>query len=413
MDFEWNKFIARINNFYWNSPDIMQVLTNYKTLYIKIYEKISFEKNNSQDNQNRETLLKSLFSEIYTTSTMCNLCFTHFLEGAPLYNNVSNACFFTSLCMFLHETTRTKSISLKNFIYTNSLDYYNDKNSKYFCPFDNPSDELLKDIDTLKKRRYRLLSSKPVYHKRKEWAAMAKDSEHEWTFMYVLEAENDTLKDTFKRIGNLYNEINNALASPRGEGFDNTVKRAYKKFSSKLKKIKYENYLELQKVIFDHLCENEKYYGINLYRIEKESRPYITTNEVNQLLACKAIADREAILNRSAILNKIWFPNVYNDFASLDFVSDIEKTSLLFLLLLDIITPINCLLIDELVENNYLGEDWYDFLCELINKLAREIFYNPKDINYTITPESQENFMEIYSAAVQRVIYENTEIILP
>ncbi len=412
---EWNEFIERTNNFHWNSDQLRQIMISNKPYYeyfCKLKNRL-LQGIDKPEKQNRVKLLNAFFYGVYTAITMSDLNFTYFLEGASLHDNVYNACLFNTLCMFLHETTRAKGKTILKFIYDNSLDYYNDKNSEQFCPFDHPSYELLKNEAALRKQRHRLLSSRPVYNKRSEWSAIAKDSEYEWTFMYTLEAADETLKDTFKRIGNLYKDISNVLITPRDENFDKKVEMAYKSFLSKLKKIKYEKYLELSKEIYDHIGENTEYYGINLYRIEKELRPYITTSEVNQLLACETVADEEAILTKSVMLNDICFPKVYKDFANLPLWSDTEKCALRFRILCDRIIPINCLIIDELIEKKYFGENWYDFFCNTINEMANKIFYNLEEIDYTVTPKSQEKYMKILSSAAQNVIFTHTGISVP
>lgn len=408
---EWNEFIKRADNFHWNSAQIKQLIMEVENSYgffSSINHSITELKKPSR--QGRKLFLNNLFSELYTAITMADIQFTYFLNSAPFYDSVYNACFFTSLCMFLHNSARENGKSITEFVYENSLNYYNDPNSKEYCPPDHPSDRLITEATNLRKQRNRLLSSRPKYDKRPEWSAFSKDSEHEWNFRYILEVEDDTLKDTFKRIGNLYKDITNALKEPQDDNFNEKINSAYKKFLSKLGKIKYENYLKLQQVALDHLSENDKYYGINLYRLERELRPYITTNEINQLLECETAAEQDAILEKTVMLNNICFPKVYENFATLTFYSDIENCAKRFQTLCDIIIPINCLIIDKLVENNYLGEDWYDFLCEIINELSKEIFYDSTNINYTVTPESQKSYMKILSVAVENLIFLKTGI---
>ncbi len=409
---EWNEFIERTNNFHWNSEQLKQIMIINKPYYEYFCNLKSYllQETDKPEKQNRIKFLNAFFNGVYTAIVMSDSNFAYFLEGSSLHDNVYNACFFTTLCMFLHETTRAKGKTILKFIYDNSLDYYNDRSSEKFCPFDYPSDELLKNEDTLRKQRHRLLSSRPAYSKRSEWSAIAKDSEYEWTFKYTLEIEDETLKDTFKRIGNLYKDISNVLKAPRDEKFNTKVEMAYKSFSSKLGKIKYEKYLELSKKTFDHINENNEYYGINLYRIEKELRPYITTNEVNQLLACETDTDEKAILTKSVMLNDICFPKVYEDFANFPLWTDTEKCALCFRILCDRIIPINCLIIDELIEKKYFGEDWYDFFRNTINEMANKIFYNPEKIDYTVTSKSQEKYMKILSATAQNVIFTHTGI---
>ena len=74
------------------------------------------------------------------------------------------------------------------------------------------------------------------------------------------------------------------------------LKKAYKRYISKLRKLKYENYLKLQKVLLSYHCEEKKFYGIRIYRLEKEYKPYNIIYEVNQLLKCETDGDKDAVL---------------------------------------------------------------------------------------------------------------------
>lgn len=396
----WNKFIERADNFHWNSKQVKQNMVEDRMLLepICICKDSMIAEMDKSQKQNRKEFLNAFFNEF-----SYKIQFIPFNNDLPLYDNVYAACYFISLCMFMHNTTRIKGKSIANFI-TEYSPEQNETILSYVTP-------------TFRKQRHRLLSSRPVYDKRPEWSAFSKSSEHEWSFKYKLEkleSTNRTIPDTFKRLGNLYNDVNTVLrdSNLQDSKYDNNkIKEAYKKFTSKLEKIKYQNYLDLVKVVFAHFFENDKYYGINLYRIEKELKPYITTYEVNQLLACKTVDEKNVFLKKSAFLNSICFPKVYNDLSVLS-SSDIWKHSLHFNQLMNGVTLVNCLILDELVENGYLGEDWYDFLCSTTKEMAKEIFYDPNDINYTVTPKSQDSFMKIFSAAIQFEIYKKFGIIL-
>ncbi len=69
-----------------------------------------------------EYILKLIFTRIFnlTTAFNCNI----FSKNSPIYEDIFNSCFFTVLCMFLHNSKRTKGMSLRKFLYLNSPNNY-------------------------------------------------------------------------------------------------------------------------------------------------------------------------------------------------------------------------------------------------------------------------------------------------
>ena len=97
-----------------------------------------------------------------------------------------------------------------------------------------------------------------------------------WRLEHNITIEDfDIIRDTLKRIGNLYNDIQKILNIEKKDDYNEQLQNAYKKFESKLKKIKYENYLKLQEIFLSYICEKPEYLGTLLYRYEKRNRPYI------------------------------------------------------------------------------------------------------------------------------------------
>lgn len=427
---EFKNFFKQIRKFHINHELFEKLMNENKTFYAQLYHLknsiVSDAKNIGKENKLQ--ILEMVHSKVYSLTSLQNLRFTYFLAGSPLHDNIYEACLFTSLCMFIHITNRINGSSLGQFIYDNSLYDFNDQQSPNYCPPNYYSDILLKKENNLRKERNDILSSRSVYDRRPQWNAMADDSMHEWILYFILtdkeKARDDTpskrkewasahgltaedyeiLRDTFKRIGNLYNEVYTAVNSPKDDAYLGRLQNADDKFMSKLQKLKYENYIELQKIILSHLSESKEYWGINLYRFEKELKPYIITNEVKHMLECNDDDEKHEILTKSIILKDIHFPKLYKDFAALPVYSDIELCANYFPVFQNLIVTSNCLIIDELIENGYLGSDWKLFFYDTINGMVKNVFYDPEKIDYTITPESQREFMEILAAPVHSLL---------
>lgn len=142
--------------------------------------------------------------------------------------------------------------------------------------------------------RHRLFKSRPVDNRRPEWSAIPKSSEHEWQLYFdYVDADGKAdpqLRDTLKRIKNLYNGVNTAIHSSKDAGYKKRLEDACDAFQKKLRKIKYKNYLDLCKALLEHIEKDRgdagknlldfgsTYYGINLYRFEKELCGLIVSN---------------------------------------------------------------------------------------------------------------------------------------
>lgn len=410
-EFEWREFVDRAQKFHWNVELIKKQIAGNEFYFRMLY---SLKKDivNELDETGKlreKQVLEKVFLEIYNFAIRYDEQFIIFAEGVDpfvqgvhVHESVYEACFFTVLCMFLHDTKRIDGKSLRRFVYDNSLEYYNDKKSPNYFPFDSSSsDKLLNEESTLRKTRNRRLSDRPVYNKRTEWSAMSKDSEHEWTYYYILEVIGDEEKDTFKRINVLYNDIKKIVETDGDGGYEIQPEKAYKKFLSKLKKLKYENYLKMQESILEHIYENDNYYGMNIYRFEKELKLYIVTYEVKCLLDCEDEDDEKDILVKSIILKDIHYPKVYKDFASFSDLPLIQEYTQVFNIFQNMVIISYNLVMDELIEKGYFGENWEKLFLDMINGMTESVFYDPKKIDYTVAPGSQEKFMEILDAPVR------------
>ena len=420
--FDWYELAKRVENFRWNmitdkitegDKSFYLALCDLKNEYINEY---ILDWWNTRKMGMSEILVE-IFLDIYNFIVERESLFGIFHEDFPLHEDVYDACLFTTLCVFLHTSTKIKGKSLKDFIRdTSPMEYNNSDSPNYRSPSLLTSDE-----EKFRRARHRHFSTREklrqvenaqpsgvsAYYKHSQWSAMEKDAEHEWTFYHALNADavlSAEAKDTFKRLGNLYKDILPALLSPKGDGHTARVDAAYKKFSSKLSKIQYASYLELLREIFCHLESDKAYYGINLYRLEKELRPFATTHYVNRLLMCQNETKETMLLNEAVALNNIWFPRLYEDFSSL---STYEEQALhigTFLEFLNMVVGSACLVIDELVEKGCFGDDWESLFIQMTNEMAESIFYAQSEIDFTVSDGSQEKFRELLDEPIRRLV---------
>ena len=426
----WYELTKRVENFRWNMAS--EEIANFpEEFFMALCDQQSENLAKWMRGQgwNTSEILKAVFIGVYDLVAQQDPVFGMFYDDDLFGDDVYEACLFTTLCIFLHATTRIKGKSLKDFIRdTSPMEYNNPDSPNYRSPSLLTSDE-----EKYRRTRHRHFSTREklrqvenaqpsgtsAYYKHSQWSAMAKDAEHEWTFYHALNSDDSNagsvlsaeVKDTFKRLGNLYKDILPALLSPKDDGYAARVDTAYKKFSSKLSKIKYASYLELLQEIFRHLESDKEYYGINLYRLEKELRPFATTHYVNKLLACQnnanemqSYVEEIRILNESIAMDKIWFPRLYEHFALLFNYEDMGLGAEVFLEFLNMVVGSACLVIDELVEKDCLGDDWEALFIQMTNEMAESVFYAPSEIDFTVSDGSQEKFRELLDEPIRRLV---------
>lgn len=404
MNNEYNELIKRANNFHGGfDPLTVHSESYYQELQglcdeIKDYiEKLG---GNKDDN------LEMIFSRIYSFVIHSNNDYAVFDKNLYIYSDVFKACMFRALCSFLYDTKRIKGLSLRKFIYAHSSLQYNIKGSANYFDYEHTYREsekgkdILSEEAKLRKYRQRFLSERPVYNDSTEWSAIRKTSEHEWSLYFILEDADDTIRDTFKRIKNLYHDVYVAIHSPIDdiEKHKESLLSAYKKFYSKLIKIKYENVLALYRYCLNHICNDKTCYGINLFRFENELRAFTITTEIKHLLESQNIGQKNYILQTSILLNGLIFPKIYQYFSSFNNYTRIAFYSKTFFQLCNDIVIASRLTIDEFIEYGTLGEDWEVLLLKMTNEMAEEVIYNPTEIDYSITPESQNMFITDISA---------------
>lgn len=321
-----------------------------------------------------------------------------------------DACSFTSLIHFINKTKKNEGGTLTDFVYKYSPLEYNKEGSPNYCPRNQVSDILINETGTMRQARNRILSKRPEHYKNNEWHAMPEDSETEWSLYFLLdqglstEVDDKTLTnlcDTYKRVKNLYNGV---IMGPVTEKNRAQIIASYRKFESKLKKIKYENYLKMIKVILDHIYPDKENYGINIYRLERRLRPYTLSKEIKAVLSTEDLNQKRYILEKIRLLSDIWFPKIYQYLFDLCNLNDIQYHFNKFNNRLNLmVIPVN-LILDEFIDQDLFGEEWKNLFKQTINEMAKDVFYLPDEIDYSIEPKSQEAFAELLKYPVIRAL---------
>ena len=396
-EFTRGSLVEHAKNFNDDYKLFMSQVKEDKAFFVRlqmVYESI-FEVIEEQDLDYKQSL-ELVFKNVFDYVVSCDDEFKIFTEGTRLYESVYNACFLVSLCLFIHSSKRIKGMSLRKFLYQHSPMDYKTKGSTNYFNYDNSTKRcslsLVDEETAFRKRRHRILSERQVYNKKPEWSAISADSEHEWAFFAVLHNIDEKLFDVYKRLGNLYNDIYSQKSS------------AVEKFQSKLRKIKYEDLVELQKSVLEYISKNEKYYGINLYRFERQMKLMNITSEVDKLLNCSSIEEEKRILLNTVVLYDIEFTQLYQDFWSIPDSQFMAFCASVFLRFKKVITISSRLIFDAFVEKSCFGEKWEALFLDTINKLAEGVFYNTEELDYTIKPESQLAFEKILSEYVNVIL---------
>lgn len=394
----------RARNFRWDIEKLENQATENANYYfnLEIIKDgiIKFSSSDAVRDISKQELLYRIFSQIYRLIKVPKIDSLLFCDGSPLNDSVYEACLFTSLCSFLHTTKRIKGTSLRDFVLRNHpLNFNNMESPNYRTSL------LDSEADRLRKMRNRLLLNGSVYIKRTQWAGMPKDAEYEWLFFYALDNADEAIRDTFKRIGNLYTEVDNALRSTEDDGYCDRIKNAYKKFLSKLKKIRYENVLNLYQEIYSHINGNKEFYGLNMYRFERRLMPYCIMSDVKKLLAYQDAEDKVNYLMRTVTLRGITFPKVYDKLITSPCPSnELGLFACEFPRFLENIAISNCLIIDELVEKGIFGTNWERLFCDILNAMTEKVFYAPTNLDFTVTKESQTEYEALLAAPVFTVL---------
>ena len=382
--FRWD--VKKLKNNLAQAPDVQ---LNFEILHdhiMKASESSIFQKLN--DDEKIEWFFNMIFHSMNRTEEERQLCF----EIAPEMFQIGK---FMTLCTFLNTSKRIKGESIKDFVFhANPLDFPNPDSANY-----RAVSLWEAETEKFKKSRMRLLSQGRVYIKNTQWNAISKDAAYEWGFYYALEKESSAVHRAFKKQKNLYSDIRKIRSFEKNENFKDEVRGAYKKFISRLKKLNYEDYLQLQKIILVRICGDKEYYGINLYRLERRLRPYLISHEVKWLEACTSYEEKRAVLAKTVCLDDICFPGLYEKLFKLP----MRFASLLAQICSEYLARISmesCLILDELVERNSFGDDWENRFRGISNALAESVLYDPATIDVSATKKSQQEFLRLLNAGV-------------
>lgn len=159
------------------------------------------------------------------------------------------------------------------------------------------------------------------------------------------------------------------------------------------------------KVILNHIYPDKENYGINIYRLEKRLKPYILSKEVNAILSAEDLEQKRYILEKTLLLQEIWFPKIYQYLFDFRNLNKIKYHFIKFYTLLEsIVIPVN-LVLDEFIDQDFFGKEWENLFKQTLNEMARDVFYLPDQIDYSIEPKSQEAFEELLGYPVIRINY--------
>lgn len=401
------EMVARAKNFRWNVEDFRkQIAANESYLFnfsiLKGYI-LQFSASAPMIGLSRKVVLQKISYKIYLTYKASDDSLMKFGAKSQYSDDVYKVYFFHLLSTYLHASKRISGKTLRNFVLDHHPQRFSDPDSPNYQSTQSFSEE-----ERLRKNRNRLLSKGDVYYKDPQWSAITKDVEHEWTFFYALDDADEAVQNTFKKFRNLYSDIDKALNLTEKDGDKEHLREGYKKFLSKLQKLKYKNYIELIKVILSHINNNKEYYGLNLYRLERKLQPYKVINEVNGLLACESDLEN-FFLWMTVILGNINHPKLYQDFALLShYITELYANE--FPKFLQDIVISSSLILDELVERGTFGDDWENLFRTMINELAEDVLYDPSHLDFSIQEGSQEKFEKLLAAPVYLTLCSGMEI---
>ena len=403
------KYIRQLNNFRWNRDSCEKIIEGNSEFFeaADFFEQFILASRYSADmrlpkeDKDDKQLLKNVLSKIYgfiydnmgATYDPLHITFAQ----KSLNKTVEKSCTFTTLCTFLHTSTRIKGKSFPDFIYKHDP-------VRHYASGSYSKTQLEFEAERLRKSRYRKLRQGRVYVPEYKWAAVSTDLEHELSFRFVIDQCDSNLVDTYKRFGNLYNDILKTIDGEKGDDYAEDLLNAGKRFLAKVRKIDYSKYLRLQRQIIAHLKSDEKYIGINLYRLERTMMPWRMINDVNFLLSNQCDRKTEtAFLQKTAYLKEIPFPKIYCALRSLtESAENIRLYADLFDEFIYYSNIVGCLILDTLIEENFLGNNWADTMRCIMNDLAVNVLYDPEELKLD-TPEenAQEKFEALLSYPVE------------
>ena len=333
-----------------------------------------------------------------------------------VHNEVFDVCLFQGLCTYIQETNRIQTSTAIQYTYTHSPKQFNqegvmkdglDVRNPYYInlAYDKEGNEkrepLTKTSANMRQYKSRLFANRLSPIPGTEWMFMPNASEHEWLqyFEYIEDKSEDgkIFRDTFKRIGNLYNDLykalkqndKNGILKPK-ENYLEDLQIAYTKFQHKLQKIDFENYFLLCEHCLEHVKKDASYYGINLYRLEKEFKPYIITLEMNKLMLCEDEKEFQLLLDISGYLRDIPYLKIYEKIANLKERKIVCRYAAIFSIFIGEVIRTFMLILDRFVEKGFFGKEYERTFLEIINIMAANVLYEPIEYKSRIKKGNHE-----------------------
>ena len=407
-----DELLKRPNNFKMNNFPFADNLANNELLLNEILDNKSAIESSIKDQDYKIALLETLH-EIYSL-------YEHFVlfEDAPdsFHQCAEKVYSFTALCFFLNKSKKIDGQSQSHYVYENSWLGFNDPDSPdYFDLYAGacPSDTFKSKIDSFRQERYRTLSRRPVYdNKGLQWNSLSPDQNFENSLFFMLESDDDSklasfasqygfsleqltiIKETFKQMKNLKTNIESKFNANQDSQYHERLQKAINSLYPKLKKLKYENYLLLQKLCLLHIKQCPTYYGINLFRLEYEWNPYFLSKTITSLANCQSDSEKLNLLTDYACMHDIPFPKARAELLA----SNIPPSAFLFIQ--EDYMQLSLLILDEFIEKGYFGANWEKLFQKITSEMANDVLFNPDDIDYTIYPESQKGFIKLIAAKV-------------
>lgn len=394
LDYDLDLFFNKVNSLY----------ENLKQDYDTEYEDDFFSDSNKKKNEMVTLIIEGIL----------NITVDGLNRDSEFYINLLDSFIFTSLCDFINKTKRVGRLTNEEAL----SKYYTGTRwdgTKFKADFDET------EMNNIRKKTQRLRKDKGTYNKNTASGAISLDLAYEFSYLYeimnydLLERQwssnrkfvDKKLAETYKRIGNVNNDIRNALINNPKDLSNYELNKIEKTFLSKIKKIKFEDFCEFNKYCLSKICENKEYYGINLYRFEKNFKYYGIINEMNKLSRCKGTAMQTIAIKKFSSLSEIYFSKVYEDFYCIENFEAFSIAINMFKSFRDQVSIISRLILDKFVEDGYFGDgdEWYDFFRETTNDMAEKVLYDPEKFDYQINPESQELFEQILYSQIDFDIY--------
>lgn len=348
------------------------------------------------------------------------------LEMPDLYSVLVDACSYWMICMFVNHTKRLDSNTLPDFVYEFSPYEFNNENSPNHCKKNAKTQVLKSNEDTFRKFWNSSFRNRNMKSVREQWHAMPKDAIHEWQLYYIINSPENVangISKTFKYLKNLPTSLKQFQEYEFTDNYEDDyvkITKSYNEYMSKQEKISFHNFLALYDLIREHINSNEKYYGINMFRLEKQLNPYTIVSDVTILRHCDTEEIRNSILMHYYLFSEIsHFPDLYDYLENFDFytakiISSNFDTYLkmyfsFFFMVLDCCIGEN---VNKNVENQQkelsekdpglFGKNWEEVFMDVANTFAHNMY---KIDGLTINDDelSETNFhnLFVYTAKIE------------